>query len=297
MGWEIMADNLLYPLVNALADCVKSVASIKNKVPNEALYPINNQYHLGDIYIPIGLRNKKDNVYLRIKDEQAHTFICGQTGSGKSNIVKVILSTIINQRPNVKLWLLDYKRVELSLFQNTKSCEVFEWDEEKISQRLNDLYELVLRRYDELAQKGMTECDSSYESIVCVIEEISLMDKKDMKILRKIMAISRAVHIYVIFTTQRPDNTVIDNVVKSLIGNRICLKTDDKKNSIIALDREGCEELRGKGHGYLRSGGSIIEFQAFYITDEQVKQIVDRHSKTVKVIESDNINNEWWGKL
>ena len=103
------------------------------------------------------------------------------------------------------------------------------------------------------------------------------MSKQDMKVLRKIMAISRAVHIYVIFSTQRPSNECLDNVVKSLVGNRICLKTDDTKNSILSLDKEGCELLRGKGHGYMKSNGYITEFQAYAITDEVVKDICSKH--------------------
>lgn len=273
--------NLLYPLANALSDCFRSIISMSNKLPNEVPYTIDNQFRIGELYIPIGLKNKRDKLNLHIGGEQSHTYIVGQTGSGKSNLVKVILSTIVNQYPNVKLWLMDYKRVELSLFKNTRSCEVFEWSEEGISDKLKSLYNLVLKRYDELESRGLTECDNSYNSILCVIEEISLMPKADMKILRKIMAISRSAKVHILFTTQRPSNEVLDNIVKSLVGNRICLKTDDKKNSMISLDQEGCELLKGKGNGYLKSGGYIIEFQAYHIKNEQVKEIVAKHSKPI----------------
>ena len=200
-----------------------------------------------------------------------------QTGSGKSTLIKVILSSIVNNYPNTQLILLDYKRVELANFKCTKSCIQFEWSEEGISQALDDLLTLVLQRYEILESKGMTEADYKMSNIVCVIEEISLMPKKDMKVLRKIMAISRAVHIYVIFSTQRPSNEVLDNTVKSLVGNRICLKTDDSKNSVIALDKEGCELLKNRGQGFIKSNGYITEFQSYYIKDEVVKDICSRH--------------------
>ena len=201
-----------------------------------------------------------------------------QTGSGKSTLIKVILSSIVNNYPNTQLILLDYKRVELANFKCTKSCIQFEWSEEGISQALDDLLTLVLQRYEILESKGMTEADYKMSNIVCVIEEISLMPKKDMKVLRKIMAISRAVHIYVIFSTQRPSNEVLDNTVKSLVGNRICLKTDDSKNSVIALDKEGCELLKNRGQGFIKSNGYITEFQSYYISDEVVKDICSRHT-------------------
>ena len=51
---------------------------------------------------------------------------------------------------------------------------------------------------------------------------------------------------------------------------------------MISLDREGCELLRGKGHGYLKSGGYTFEFQAYYIPLEVVKSIVNNHLKPIK---------------
>lgn len=248
------------------------------RLPNKIDYPIDSQYYMGDIFLPIG-ESRKGKHYIKIGGEQSHTYIVGQSGAGKSNLVKVILTTLTNNYPNVKLYLLDYKRVELSLFKDTKNCIQFEWDPNNISKALNDLYDMVLKRYDELAVSEETEVGPNVPPIVCVIEEISLMPKADSKILRKIMAISRAVHIYIIFTTQRPSYEVLDNVIKSLVGNRICLKTDDVKNSIISLDREGCELLKGNGHAYYKANGITTEIQCYYIKDDIVKSITKAHKR------------------
>ena len=296
-----MSDNLFLPLMDALVDCLNSVKNYYNKVPNNIEYRLDTNYYLGDIWIPIGMKNRRTKQYIKIGGETSHTYICGQTGSGKSNLVKVILSTIINNYPNVRLQLFDYKRVELSLFKSTRNCDVFEWDEDAISEGINKLYQLVLDRYDILAEQGLTEADKSMNSILCVIEEISLMPKKDMKILRKLMAISRGVHVYILFTTQRPSNEVLDNVVKSLVGNRICLKTDDKKNSVIALDKVGCESLQGKGHGYCKANGYIVEFQAYYINSEIINFIINKYRKQVIPMPAQNVQMEnlddWVEKL
>ena len=293
--------NIFTPLVDAIAECIKVSVERSKRVPEGAEFVIDQKAYFGDIMIPIGVKSKRKKQYLKIGGEQSHTYIVGQTGSGKSNLVKVILTTLVNNYPTVKLWLFDYKRVELSLFKNTKHCEVFEWSEEGISEGIKNLFQLVLDRYEELESKGLTEAPLTMNSIVCVIEEISLMPKQDMKILRKISAISRAVHVYVIFTTQRPSNEVLDNVVKSLTGNRICLKTDDEKNSIISLDRPGCETLRGKGHGFIKSGGVISEFQAYHIDDGTVKDIVSKYNKSPSELlvqkQINNDNTEWVDRL
>lgn len=296
-----MSDNLFVPLVDAIEDCFVSIRNYYNKIPNNINYQLDPNYYIGDIWIPIGMKNRKTKQYIKIGGETSHTYICGQTGSGKSNLIKVILSTIVNNYPNVRLYLFDYKRVELNLFKDTKACDAFEWDEDRISEGINKLYKLVLDRYDKLAEQGLTEADNNMNSILCIIEEISLMPKKDMKILRKLMAISRGVHVYILFTTQRPSSEVLDNVVKSLVGNRICLKTDDKKNSVIALDFEGCELLKGKGHGFCKANGYIVEFQAYYIDNAIVKSIVDNHKKPVipKAVQNVQIekSEDWIDKL
>lgn len=265
-------------LIDASIEFVKSFISAWTCLPDYVPYKADSRYYLGNIFIPIG-ESRKGKHYLKIGGEQSHTYIVGQSGSGKSNLIKVILTTLTHNYPNVKLFLLDYKRVELNLFKDTKNCLRFEWDSDNISKALEDLYNLVLKRYDDLTVTEDTEVGPEVSPIVCVIEEVSLMSKQDMKVLRKIMAISRAVHVYVIFTTQRPSNETLDNVVKSLTGNRICLKTEDQKNSIISLGSEGCELLRGQGHGYYKANGIITEFQCYHIQDETVKAIVKEHKQ------------------
>lgn len=309
--------NSIYPLFNALSDCYRSIKHIINKLPNYVDYPIDNKLYYGDIYISIGIATSGD-VKLKIGGEQSHTYIVGNTGSGKSNLIRVITSTLINNYPNVSLVLYDYKRCELSLFANVNNCIDFQWDSEAITNGINNLYQEVLNRYDYLASKGLIQAEYTLKPIVCIIEEISLMDKQTMKILKKLMSISRAVKVYCIITLQRVSNDNLDNTIKSLVSNRLVLKVEDKKNSMIALDTEGAELLKGNGNGIYKTNGKMIEFQGYYISDEQVAEIVSKHSnnqrkilfaktdnnkkaglnfKPVYKTTNTNINGEWWDNI
>ena len=143
---------------------------------------------------------------------------------------------------------------------------------------------MVLNRYDSLANESKYQASPfDMETILLAIEEIYLMDKAAMKMLRNIMAISRSVNMYVLFTCQRPDNTVIDNVVKSLVSNRIVLKCEDKKNSLIALDSEEACALTNKGEGYYKVNGNMYHFQSYYLKDEIVSKIIKSNSKTINI--------------
>lgn len=223
--------------------------------------------------------------------ENPHTYVVGTTGSGKSVMTKVILTNLVTQyRPNeLELYLCDLKMVELNLFRNLQHTKKFVYTVDDTTEVISDLLEETRKRYDLFMKNEVTDI-FSYNKLpgvkklkyqVLYIEEIVMLledkNKSAMKLLKQLIAISRASGCYVFLTTQRPDNTIIDNVVKANINNRIVLKTEDKKNSVVALDEEGAEKLRGNGHGYLKNGSKIEEFQGYFIADKQVKEYISKY--------------------
>lgn len=241
------------------------------------------------IYIPIG-ESLENTVYIDLS-ENPHSYIVGQTGSGKSVATKVILTSLINMySPNeIELYLADLKRVELNLFANAKHCKKFVYTVSDTTELIADLLEETNKRYDLFMKNKVTDI-FEYNKLkgvkklkyqVLYIEEMVLLledsKKKAQKLLKQLMAISRASGLYVICTTQRPSSDIIDNVIKSLISNRIVFKVEDTKNSIICLDHEGAEKLLGQGHGILKVGATKTEFRGYYITDNQVKQYTKKY--------------------
>ena len=241
------------------------------------------------ICIPIG-EGIEGMLYIDLK-ENPHSYIVGQTGSGKSVATKVILTSLINMYSSneIELYLCDLKRVELNLFANTSHCKKFVYTVSDTTELIADLLEETNRRYDLFMRNNVTDIES-YNKLngvkklkyqVLYIEEMVLLledsKKKAQKLLKQLMAISRASGLYVICTTQRPSSDIIDNVVKSLISNRIVFKVEDTKNSIICLDQEGAEDLQGQGHGILKVGATKTEFRGYYITDEQVKNYIKKY--------------------
>lgn len=291
-----MLDTLIYSLYN----CAKSIYNLTHQIPKYVEYNPTNDNRIGNsLSIPIG-EGAKGTISLNINQSSPHTYLVGTTGSGKSTTLKVILSTIINNYHNVKLILCDYKRAELSMFSNCTNVLSFSYTEEDISKTINNVYQMVLDKYDKLMQQGKYQASPFDETIILVIEEISLMPKSDMKILRKIMSISRAVNLYVIYTLQRPSNEILDNVLKSLTANRIVLRVEDKKNSIIALDEENAENLKGNGHGILKTNGYKTEFQGYNIKDDTLFNIIKNNSKkeTIKVDENKaKVDDNWINNL
>lgn len=252
------------------------------KLPKVIEYEIQNRT-AKHIKFNIGKSSNK-TITLDLK-ENPHTYVVGTTGSGKSVMTKVILTSIVNlYSPNeVELYLCDLKMVELNLFRNLQHTKKFVYTVEDTTEVISNLLEETRRRYNLFMENEVTNI-FEYNKLkgvkklkyqVLYIEEIVMLledkNKSAMKLLKQLIAISRASGCYVFLTTQRPDNTVIDNIVKANINNRIVLKCEDRKNSVVALDEEGAEKLRGNGHGFIKNGANIEEFQGYFITDDQVK--------------------------
>lgn len=250
------------------------------------------------IKFPIG-ESLTGTISLDLK-ENPHSYIVGTTGSGKSVCTKSILTSVVNlySPAELELYLCDLKRVELNLFSNIQHTKKFVYTVEDTTEVIADLLSETNRRYDLFMNHNVTSI-FEYNKLqgvkklkyqVLFVEEIVLLledrSKKAMKLLKQLIAISRASGCYVFLTTQRPSNDVIDNVVKANINNRIVFKCEDSKNSIVALDVEGANDLEGKGHGFIKRGSDIQEFQSYYITDEYVKSI------TKKFIVKEKIKNK-----
>lgn len=223
--------------------------------------------------------------------ENPHSYIVGSTGSGKSVLTKIILTNLIScyDEKELELYLCDLKIVELNLFKNVRQCKRFAYNIEDVTEVVEILLEETTNRFKMFMENDVTNI-FEYNNIpginklkyqVLYIEEIVMLledkDKKAMKSLKRLISISRATGCYIILTTQRPSNDVIDNVVKSNISNRISLKCEDSKNSEIAIDVKGAELLRGNGHGLLKLNGTLTEFQSYYIEDEQLKYIINKY--------------------
>ena len=241
------------------------------------------------IKIPIG--ESLDEVIVLDLKENPHSYIVGTTGSGKSVCTKGILTSICNTyRPyEVEIYLCDLKRVELNLFRNLKHTKSFVFTVEDTTNVIANLLAETNRRYDLFLKHNVTSI-FEYNKLfphkklkyqILFIEEIVMLledsRKKAMKLLKQLIAISRASGLYCFLTTQRPSSDIIDSVVKSNINNRIVFKCEDSKNSIVALDTEGAETLEGKGHGIIKRGSIKQEFRGYYITDQQVKEYTNKY--------------------
>ena len=243
------------------------------------------------IKIPIG-ESLRGTEYINLK-EIPNSLITGTTGSGKSVCSKAILTSLVNMYnpKELELYLIDFKQVELASFRNLEHTKAFEREVEPAKEIISELMEECNNRYSEFFRHRLTSIYQYNEKFpskkmpyqVLFIEEFVMlqMDKSKiaMTLLKQFASLCRASGQYIFISCQRADNTVIDGVLKANVGNRIVFRMEDSKNSIIALDSEGAEELEGKGHGILKIGANKTEFRSYNITDNQVYQYTKKWIK------------------
>lgn len=277
---------------------------ITKKISNKIEYKVpKRNYNLGYIEIPIA-ESLDGTVYLNLK-ENPNTLISGTTGSGKSVCSKSILTSLVNMYSpsELELYLIDFKIVELAMFRNLKHTKAYVNNVDDAKELIADLMIECDKRYKEFFKYDVANI-YDYNKIpginkmnfkILFIEEFigMLEDKRKvgMTILKKFASLCRACGMYLFCSMQRADHTVIDLVLRANLNNRIIFRVEDEANSKLVLDSSGAEKLNGNGHALIKMNGKIIESQAYFIKDSQVKEYIKKYveNKSYKDIKQENV--------
>lgn len=188
--------------------------------------------------------------------------------------------------------IVDAKKTILSLKWAAKEMERrYEILEEK---RVRDIasyhegtYRPALKKFEEKRSKGavLEEDEAKLPEplpyIVIIIDELAdIMAVYPRELEASIVRLaqkSRAVGIHLILSTQRPEVKVITGLIKANIPSRLALRTVSQIDSRTILDQPGAESLLGAGDILFKSDSTPkpLRLQAAYITENEVKSIVD----------------------
>lgn len=225
-----------------------------------------------------------------------HLLIAGETNSGKSVILRGIITQLILDKSSdeIELHLIDPKRVEFSIFKNSSFVKTFSRDDKEIFDTLSYIKEETDQRYMLLEKSGKVNikgynkiAKDKLKYLLVIIDEFADLSSgkrssDTLELVNYIARKARAVGIHLIASTQRPDKDVINGRIKANLGNVLGLKTSTLVNSMLIHDRPGLENLRGYGHGILKANG-YIEMQSMFIDEEEAKKLI-KHTITKKPV-------------
>nr|WP_243183001.1 FtsK/SpoIIIE domain-containing protein [Anaerosolibacter carboniphilus] len=260
----------------------------------------------GPVDLVIGYTHGGKLLKIDLADGAPHVLIAGETGSGKSTVLRSIITNLIltKKRRDIKLHLIDLKKgAEFGIFRKCGMVENFARDRGEAEKLLHKLSCEVDRRYDLFFKNDVVDIKEYNQrfknkkldyQIVFVDEFADLRrEKESQNILLELASKARACGIHLVVSTQRPSAKIIDGDIRANIPIIVGLKTATEINSRIIIEENGLEKLRGKGHGFLKAG-KLKEFQSMNLTPERARDLLKSFyvEQNQEHIEKDDISGE-----
>lgn len=217
--------------------------------------------------------------------------ISGCTGSGKSVNTNVIATQLYCNYPNVEIYLVDMKCVELGVYADLPQTKKYTNKLEGAKEIIKELLDECDRR-NKLLNKMKVKKLSDYNKkvspneklnpIVLIIDEaVRLMGDKDLnKDIAELGFICRSCEISILLNIQRPTSKLLNPDIKASLTNIIGFRTINRKNSEIICDSTVLASLRGKGHGMLfNEDNDGVEFQGYYLDENDIEKYLNKYCK------------------
>src|ERR1700686_3205408 len=246
---------------------------------------------------------------MRVTDLAAmpHLLIAGSTGTGKSVFINSLMMSILYKASpdDVKLVLVDPKRLELNLYENIPhlippvvthpkiTSNVLRNATREMENRLKLLAQRGVRNIDQYnrtfqKQQPLSLFENAAESehkplpyLIIIIDELAdlmMVDTNNVEeSITRLAQMARAVGIHLILATQRPSVDVITGLIKANFPARISFRVASKVDSRTILDANGSESLLGRGDMlYLPPGSArLTRVHGAFVTETEIQGVVD----------------------
>lgn len=231
----------------------------------------------------IGQKAGGSDCYLDIHEKYhgPHGLVAGTTGSGKSETLQTyILSLAVNYSPDdIGFFLIDYKGGGMAnLFRNLphtvgsisnlsgnqihRALVSFRSEKDRRQRIFNEYGVNNINSYTRLYKNGETKIPIPH--LIIVIDEFAEMKRNEPDFIKELISISqvgRSLGIHLIMATQKPSGTVDDNIWSNS-RFKLCLRVQDRQDSMDMLHRQDAAYITQAGRCYLQVGNDEL-FELF----------------------------------
>ncbi len=266
----------------------------------------SRKYKETDMALPLALGKTISNeVFMVDMAKMPHLLVAGATGMGKSvGLNAIITSLLYKMHPAyLKFVMVDPKMVELSLYNVLEKHflaklegedEPIITDVNKVVRTLKSLCVEMDSRY-RLLQMAMVRSVKEYNEkflnkellptkghrfmpyIVVIIDEYGdLMMTAGREVEQPIARIAqkaRAVGIHMIIATQRPTTNIITGTIKANFPARMAFRVISVIDSRTILDRQGANQLQGRGDMLFLAGNDPVRVQCALVETKEVERV------------------------
>lgn len=218
--------------------------------------------------------------------------LCGTVGTGKSNFVRQVVSSIMlhNKPDEVKFVLYNPNKIEFEKFENSpylytdvlkKEEALFndlEYLEYEVERRMNLFSELNVHNLS--GYNGKVGANERLPYIVTVIDEIDYLlqynQESVMEVLKPLLVKCRVAGVVCLLTTSNARSYVIPQNLKIDLPCVVTFKLASELDGEIAIDMRGVDRL-GAGECFIKWNDSPepSRIGTPYITEDQMAKIVE----------------------
>lgn len=257
-------------------------------------YPANDEKQiLSKMPILLGVGEYRYIHQVNLND-YPHILVAGASGGGKSNIVNIMISTLIRyiSPSDLQLVLIDPKRIEFSFYEGIphlhgkgvvmdihEAIKTFEWVVSELERR----NKLLQGNVKNIAEHNEAHPDKKLPMIMVIVDEyaaLKLLPSKRVAdqveaLIAQISNMGRAVGIKLVLCTQRPVVNVISNAIKLNCELVIGVKTRNIDQSRVILDDGELALLpKVKGRCIYDTGMDRETVQSAFISNADVRECI-----------------------
>lgn len=248
-----------------------------------------------------------------------HLLIGGNTGTGKSRFLMMLLSNLIANCSDIDLYLMQIRKSDLILFKDCKQCKYIARDLTKARNLLKHINDLCIERDAIIEQYTVSDGIYNIEDYnkhfknnkmnyaYLVLEEFSFFtvngadSKQEKKLkqeilgyIKQIVNSSRSAGVFIITSLQKPTNSSIPTDIKDQLCTRVAFKILDKEPSMVILGNATATKLEPleaiiRTNGQERVNMPMIHHKAIM---RAIKEDIATNKQYIELNEVENTNNE-----
>ncbi len=233
----------------------------------------------------IGIKSGGQRCYLDLHERYhgPHGLVAGTTGSGKSETLQTyMLSLALNFSPDdIGFFIIDYKGGGMgNLFSGLPHIlgQISNLSGNQVHRAMVSIKSENLRRQRVFNENGVNninaytrlykngEAKQPVPHLFIIIDEFAELKREEPDFMRELISVAqvgRSLGVHLILATQKPSGTVDDNIWSNS-KFRLCLRVQDRQDSMDMLHKPDAAYLTQAGRGYLQVGNDELyeQFQS-----------------------------------
>lgn len=275
---------------------------IPTPIPDYITRPEVNVNYKWNI-IPLGVGANKKEVSIDIRTAP-HVLISGASGTGKSIIIKNVLTHCIENPSDWEVAIVDLTKIEFPQYIEYDAVSSVVTDLTSTLEVFRNAKKEMYKRYEILEEKGLNNFSDLKNTpevrkpLLILIDEYATlmaggvktdegrqedeMSAEIVKISMEIARLGRAAGIHMVLATQRPKLLAeMNGEMKSNFGCNIAAGYLSNEDSLAVLGGDEATHLPTsiKGRGYIKGRGEGEEFQTYHVDSRSELELKLRQGK------------------